>query len=371
MSARTFGGRRARFESLELRQLLAGDVTVSVVEGNLVVEGDELANQIAITAGEVPGTYIVRGLDGTNVVHSPTPTAETSPVDEVVVTGVTGDARIGLGAGDDRLVVSNVGFRGGVLVRMGEGNDEVAIGLRPVPEANPESVSTAEPEMSDFVRIRGALKIGTGEGDDKVHVDHAVIGGQLRVEAGRGEDVVRLGHADPPTPGDLTSATAVVRNVLRVDQGIDVELGAGRDQLFADAVLTGHGLLANGGEGEDALHTHHVRSGGPLVLLGGGGDSADTIDVARVRAGTALLATGDGNDHVRIVDSAFRVLGVALGNGDDSLRLRGNKAGWAFLLGGDGTDELHNVSGNRFGHHFDYGFESHADPSDEPDSIVA
>lgn len=376
MSVRRFGGRHARLEALESRQLLAGDVLVSVVNGNLVVEGDELGNQVAITAGPEPGAYIVRGLDGTNIVQSPAPAEGTPTVNEVIVTGVTDGARIGLGAGDDRLVLANLGFRGGVFIRMGEGNDEVAIGLQPATEPNPEIGSLVQTDANGSVRIGGPLSIGTGEGNDRVHIDQANIGGQLHVETGLDDDVVRLGHPTPPPSEDPTALVtdsemqSGTMPSLREARGVDIDLGAGHDEFFADAIKVNLGLSVNGGEGDDALLAHHAWVGGPLSLLGGGGDGADNVDLAHVRAGTAAVLTGAGRDHVRIVDSVFRVLGVALGEGDDRLDLRGNTAQWAVLLGGAGTDALHNMGGNRFKHRFVHGFEPLPTPADEVDSTV-
>jgi hypothetical protein len=158
---------------------------------------------------------------------------------------------------------------------------------------------------------------------------------------------------------------------LRVARGVDIDLGAGHDEFFADAIKVNRGLSVNGGEGDDALHAHHAWVGGPLSLLGGGGNGADNVDLARVRASTAAVLTGAGNDHVRIVDSVFRVLGVVLGEGDDRLDLRGNTAQWAAFLGGEGTDTLHDMGGNRFKHRFVLGFEPLPAPANEVDTTVA
>ena len=80
MSVRRFCGRRAgRSKRLEPRQLLAGDVSVSVVGGNLVVEGDELGNgSLSRPVPSAGALYRFRGLDGTNMVQSPAP-AEGTP----------------------------------------------------------------------------------------------------------------------------------------------------------------------------------------------------------------------------------------------------------------------------------------------------
>ncbi|MBL9165481.1 MAG: hypothetical protein JNL18_22335 [Planctomycetaceae bacterium] len=209
------------------------------------------------------------------------------------------------------------------------------------------------------------------------NIDQSNIGGQLHVETGLDDDVVRLGHpTPPPSEGPAASVTDSVMQSemmpsLRVARGVDIDLGAGHDEFFADAIKVNRGLSVNGGEGDDALHAYHAWVGGPLSLLGGGGDGADNVDVARVRAGTAAVLTGAGSDHVRIVDSVFRGLGVVLGKGDDRLDLRGNTAQWAAFLGGDDTDVLHNRDGNRFKHRFVQGFEPLPKPAAELDTTVA
>jgi len=377
MSAKRFGGRRARFEALESKQLLAGDVFVSVVGGNLVVAGDEAGNQVAITSGAEPGEYVIRGLDGTNIVQSTDPAVVTPPVSEVVVTGVTRGARIGLGAGDDTLVMSDVGFRGSVNVGMGEGNDTVSIGLRPDSEPRELIDSTTETEPAASVRIGGSLRIGAGADDDAVRIDHTVVGGRLSVRGGAGEDVVRLGHPMPPAEENPTAAVAdtpapeETPRAVHVGRGVHVNLGAGHDEFFANSVKTNRGFYVNGGLGDDGLHANHIWAGGPLVLRGGGGDGADNVDLAHSRARTAVIATGEGNDHVRIADSVFRGLGVALGAGDDTLDLHGNTAHWAFFLGGAGTDAIDDLGGNEFGHRFVRGFEPMPAPPEEVGTEVA
>lgn len=368
MCAKKSRARGTRIERLEARQLMAGDVFVNVVEGNLIVEGDAQGNQVAITAGPEPGSYLIRGLDGTNIVR---PAAEVStPANEVVVKGVTGGARIALGAGDDRLVLANASFRGGVAIRMGEGNDGVAIGLRPTVEAGSETPAP----LPGSVRIGGPLSISTGEGNDRVHVDQVSIGGPLNIETGGGNDAVRLGHQSPPPVELVTDAEADAKPevvpALRVMQAINVNLGVGNDEFNADAVKTDQGMNVNAGEGSDALRIDQLWSGGPLTLIGGPGDGADNIDLAHARAAMAFINTGAGNDHVRILDSAFRVLGIALEDGDDSLAVGNTQAEWAFALGGDGLDTLRNLGGNRFGHRFVRGFETIVDPEPAPLPVV-
>src|SRR3954466_13451126 len=55
------GGRKCKFESLENRQMMAGDVMASVHAGTLFIKGDNLSNGITITAGAIPNQVIITG----------------------------------------------------------------------------------------------------------------------------------------------------------------------------------------------------------------------------------------------------------------------------------------------------------------------
>src|SRR5687768_10885367 len=90
------------FESLERKQMLAGDVLVSVVGGNLLVEGDAEANSIVMTSGAETGSLVIQGLDGTNVQFADAaPGDPPTPASGLVVGGVRGHVRVNLGDGND------------------------------------------------------------------------------------------------------------------------------------------------------------------------------------------------------------------------------------------------------------------------------
>ena len=64
--------RKLTFQTLESRQLMAGDVHVSVLNGDLKIEGDIKDNDVAvfqvIQQGQVvPGRFFVNGLNGTTI----------------------------------------------------------------------------------------------------------------------------------------------------------------------------------------------------------------------------------------------------------------------------------------------------------------
>jgi hypothetical protein len=353
---------------------MAGDVLVSVVEGRMIVEGDELGNQIAITAGPEPGSYAVHGLDGTNVILQPPPVDPAAtpgpagvPMSTVVVHGVR-SAGIGMGDGDDRVVLREVNFRGDVGIRMGEGDDQVIVGpaLAPMPEPAPLATAGDEaPPPQPALNIGGSLRIGTGAGDDRVHVGRASIRGTLDVATDGDDDSVVLGI--PPNDPPAEAATivgaeepvvpAIPNAALRVAGGIRVHLGEGNDALVADLVHAAGGMLADGGLGDDHLGVHASRIGRAMVLLGGEGEGEDHVVVDHVSANLASIMTGAGNDNVRIVDSVFHLLAVQLGDGNDTLAVEKNEAQSALLLGGEGEDRLLGLHNNRFRRQVVRGFE--------------
>src|SRR3954452_7474939 len=59
------GGRKCKFESLENRQMMAGDVVGHVRGGTLTLKGDNFNNAITITPGAVPNSVLVTGVTPT------------------------------------------------------------------------------------------------------------------------------------------------------------------------------------------------------------------------------------------------------------------------------------------------------------------
>jgi hypothetical protein len=309
-------GRSARFESLEQRQLLAGDVLVNVVRGDLLIRGDAEGNEIAVTAGAEPGAFVVTGLNGTTV-HQEGQT----PTTEVTVTGVRNDVRIGLGDGND-------------------------------------SVSLIDAE------VRGSISIHTGAGDDEVTVDQVAARGGLGIDAGDDNDTVTLGSENDTGATPLGVRDGALEGALRIRKGIRVNLGNGNDTLTLENAATHIGIGVNGGLGDDTISASGT-SGSILGILGG--DGTDTISLNDVRARHAGVHAGAGNDDVTIEDSVFATLGVALGEGDDTLSIGGNQARFAVLLGGAGEDTLEELAENDFGFQIVRGFEN---PDDANGSTV-
>ncbi len=324
-----------RFEQLEEKKMLAGDVLVSVVNGALVIEGDELDNQIAVSSGPQPGEYLVRGLDGTVVSLAdggaePTDPAPGVPEIGVVVSGVERGARIFMHEGDDSVEISDAHFNGNVIVGTGSGADHVTVGLPR--EVGPGPVPAGLEEGGDNggalpgVRVRGSLIIRTGDDADTVR-----LGGRP------------MDDPNAPLNGTDEEDSARPQPTLGVGRSVIVGLGAGEDHLAVDAVHAGLGIMAFGGADSDTMDVAntHTRL---LSLQGGRGDAVDTVHLNHVYANLASIGTGAGDDEVSIVDSAFGMLGVRTGAGNDTVSVGGTSARLAMFFGGAGAEDTFRAS---------------------------
>jgi hypothetical protein len=301
--------RSLSFESLESKQLLAGDVTVSVVAGNLLIKGDEAGNHVAISQGTDANSFVIRGLEGTTVkmAGSSTPAPETG----LVVTGIKGQVNVNMLGGNDAVDVTGAQFRRGLSVETGAGNDAVAM---------------------QNVSVGGFLSVITGDGDDSV----------------------QLGTTTTPT-----AAAAVNDSNASVKAGleIDVVLGEGVDSAQLNSVSAPGAVFVGGGLGADTLGIHNVRTVS-LVVNGGLGDGVDQIDVSQAKAVAAVITTGGGADRVGIVDASFTSLNIALGGGDDALSLQKVKSKVTVLAGGEGSGDSFTGAGeNSLGLRVVTGFE--------------
>jgi hypothetical protein len=223
-----FGSRRSsaklRFEGLEGRLMMAGNVTANVLAGNLVITGDRLANGVSIVGSAVPGEFVIQGI----------PTS-------CVPTTVNGKRSV---------TVEHVQ---NIAVDLKAGNDILRIGNA----------------KGDVTRIPGALTVDRGPGDKTLLIANVSIGGIANLATGTGNDQVTL-----------TNVTA--RRSFALDAGAGDDTVRIRDSLFRDS------LLASLDGGDDALEFkgNTVRKTGRLD--GGPGRDTLNANWRRTNSGGAF-----------------------------------------------------------------------------------
>jgi hypothetical protein len=273
--------RRKQFsmESLEKREMMAGDVGAAVSGGDLFVGGD--ANDNLVEVYRLPsGRVRVQGIDTT---VNGRLYQDFRVTDDIFVTmqqgendvffrnyngGVRADAvRINMSNNDDRVHINGLHARGDVeiftwagdddirienssvgaqlfdrenlVVRTGDGTDHVQMDkVLSFGDVNIDTVDSALAE-GDFVDLQRMtvfddLLVDTGEGNDEVFVRFSTVHDDLTIRTGAGADFVLLDQND--SINDLRVDTGAGNDTLVVfrteARRADLDGGTGSDRLF-------------------------------------------------------------------------------------------------------------------------------------------
>jgi hypothetical protein len=208
------GGRQCKFESLENRQMMAGDVMASVHAGTLFIKGDNLSNGITITAGGIPNQVIITG---TTVAGSGT-TVNGLTNTPVAVNNVTKSMKINMQAGNDVVTIHNLTVNGSTTFKGGAGIDALTM-----------TSST----------VCGNLKVRTGGSADTVSLTATNVNGTADIATGGDCDSVTLTgsnlgalHTNLDQDNDtLTITNTQVQTVTTLEggQGINTFVNGGSD----------------------------------------------------------------------------------------------------------------------------------------------
>jgi hypothetical protein len=346
MSGTLFCGRRGNFEALERRELLAGDVLVSVVHGDLKITGDAANNNIAVTAGAEANTLVITGLDGTNLRLVDRTTGEPGEAMSELTVTARGDVKIRLGEGNDTVALTDANVRGNLSVQTGDGDDNVELSNEVAAELDGNGLDA-------MLGLRGRVNINTGDGEDNVSVANAVRG-RLAIDTGDGDDSVSLsGEVEEEAGLGLGSALGGAIG-FHASSSVQVNLGEGNDDFTLANVETSANVHVNAGSGDDTIDVDSLTARVVRVL---GGEGADNVSLANVEARHAAVVTGAGEDTVSLTDSVFASLGVMLGDDDDSLATGGLDVRLAAFLGGDGEDALEELAASNLVRSIVNGFE--------------
>jgi hypothetical protein len=289
---------RLGLESLETRQLMAGQV-FATLEGSLMkIEGDNLSNQIAVTQNSV-GDVIVSGQNGTRINGLSSVRFARPQLNAM---------EIRMEGGDDTVAMRGVNLTNDLFVDLGAGNDRLTS-----PATTP-------------INIGANAAVYGGAGTDTVQLANATVREDLFIEGGLGVLSVNLTGAAVDKAmtiiGDEANDVVSVAN-SSFGIGLSIETKGGSDRVSLTDVST-FGLMVN----TDAN-----------AALG-----ADQVTLTRVNVVEDLgVFTGAGNDLVRMTDVTANKVSVSLDNGNDRLiATRVAAATDAIFEGGAGTDILEN-----------------------------
>jgi hypothetical protein len=392
--------KRLRIEALEEKIALAGDVTVAVINGDLVITGDAADNSLVVERANYYNPLEdhqirIKGTELTNI---------NGVTDQwIFFDGLTRDMQVNLGNGSDTIHIYGLdsGLDGDELfiprdlvVNMGNGDDHVVLGVTPAEEfyytGDPNPDPDFQPLHQSPLGVGRDITINLGSGADSVLFASTVVGDDLSISDSSGNtEIIEWTIANWISPNVTTSIGDDVNitlgggddyvDLLELTIGGDViyDLGGGADYAALQGFTSGGSVLVNAGAGANEVVIGSGTIGGGVLLTGSGsntfqvdvldvassivvltGNNDDTLYISNSNAGSAIVTTGGGSDYVQLADSAFTLLTVSLGAGSDTLSMDGVSSKLAILLGGGGSDTLLESADNNFLLAIDTSFET-------------
>jgi hypothetical protein len=201
-------GRKCAFESLETRQMMAGDVIVKVDNGNMKITGDNLSNGIILAPGINPFEIVVTGFNQGGAATRVNGVANGA----ITFPNVTKNVSINMGSGNDFVSVAGVNIYESAKIKTGRGLDTLQI-------------------SASFIADK--LKVTTGKGFDRVTIANTTVAGKTKIQTGPSRDEVNLSNL---TVGKL-----------------NVQLGRGNDSLSISGLNAIRPTVLNGGSGINTL----------------------------------------------------------------------------------------------------------------------
>lgn len=278
--------RRFAIESLENRELMAGDITFNVIGGNLFINGDNAANGLQI--GQVaPNQFALIGTEqgGGNT--------SVQGARFQIASGVTGSVFINMNGGNDAIkiedgpvpLISPVAqagvprsfqfpvFAQNMVVNMGAGADNFVsegmelIGRLAIDTGFGNEVDTIKMERLEVnANNTGglALDIDTQGGNDKVEVIDGVMRGLVDIDTGSEDDIVNIEDILIGRNSEVRIRTQAGNDNVTVRESyftdLDIDTGAGQDFVNLDDIFLEALLSVNLGADSDILQTERLRA---------------------------------------------------------------------------------------------------------------
>ena len=249
MARRKKKNRSNDYTRLENRQLMAGDVTATLVSGDLIIEGDNQSNRVIVE--EWNSTQIrVFGSDQTTVNGSNGGSVFT----------VSDDIRVNLNGGNDALFIRDLELDGSthadLIINGDAGQDEITIENVDVRR----DVSVRGGSLSDRITVDRVsardIAVRGDSGNDNLFVADSTVRQDLLVRAGSGNDDMRVFDTSIRRTfrwfGDSGENATLFINVNT--DNMYIYGGADRDRVnLAGGNRIRDGLFANMGAGDDDL----------------------------------------------------------------------------------------------------------------------
>jgi FKBP-type peptidyl-prolyl cis-trans isomerase len=271
------------YQQLESRQLLAGNVNVTLQGDILQINGDFADNEIHVT-GISNGRAQVFGLGGTTINGGNSGFVSSGPVRNVSMQ---------MGNGDDSVTVENLVLSGFIDVDLGVGNDSLTLRHMNVRSLNVNGRAGDDVIQIHSVYSRDYIIIQTHEGDDTISITSMATNRGVLIDTGDGADTIAIGH-------------------FGARANVVVNTGGGNDRV----VLTGPYFASTSqfslGSGHDTfivmpqLSSSTANFGKQLRVFAGDGNDSVFLGPGTSARRSVSLDGGPGNDSLGIPGASLR-----------------------------------------------------------------
>ncbi|HYC00612.1 MAG TPA: hypothetical protein VEC57_15870 [Candidatus Limnocylindrales bacterium] len=223
--------------------MAAGNVNVSVFQGQLTISGDSADNDVTISGTASPSRYLVTGNNGTTVNGMGAPVTTDVANREVFIEMLSGSDTVSIvnatitrtveitfGNGTNSLSMNNVVMNKNLKLIMGLGTNSINFVDTEITE--PSKITTDDgmdtiefdnvefrggiftKDGNDIVTIlnshhvdpKGKLVVKTGNDQDDIEITNADWEGKMLINAGTGNDLVTAGTIDVGVKAKITGA---------------------------------------------------------------------------------------------------------------------------------------------------------------------
>ncbi|MCU0877140.1 MAG: hypothetical protein MUF06_05025 [Pirellulaceae bacterium] len=325
------------YESLERREVLAGNVVAVLTEGTLTILGDAEGNGINIRYDANTKKHIVSGTDcggEPTLVNDLAEDAAFSGVRSIIVRGGAGNDRLDFGAVDH--LFTRVDKK--LTIMMGDGDDTVELGRAGHTDAGDGPVRSR-------MYVGKGVYVDLGSGDDQLDVANLKSNKSLIVQGRGGDDTISFktelvepDDSDPETEEETQYFPVEVRGNLHL------YMSSGEDTVDIKHTAVKLNLHIQDPQDTAKISLENVAVGGTLIV--NTGKAADEIELDHVSAKQVKVKTGSGGDEVTIEHSRAKRLYVELEGGEDKLTLRRSRTTQTTYLNGGASGADLTQSGN-------------------------
>jgi hypothetical protein len=315
--------RSFQLESLEARQMMAGDVAAYVQNGNLYLT--EASGQAGMDNSV--GIYqLANGnirVEGRGALSDGTMSLINGAAYQDYA--VPGSLYVNFGGGNDLVVIGAEG-PGGATPSFNEVHIDVA---NPPPVIAPLTASANQPtgpfnlpDNDDVIiwgiNTRGSMTVNTGDGDDWVYIADSMIGDgvgtdNLSIYTGAGADSVEIKDIPSTLPGNIfiqtyaslaeTDADVVWFEHVYSRGDMQILLGGGNDLFHMESSSTLHDLYLDAGAGDDTATIQNVVA--VDLFMAQMGDGNDSLSIDYLWGDKFSFQGGGGVDHLAKTANVF------------------------------------------------------------------